>query len=352
MIQLILINLILIFLTIIQVRSQNFLNNFTLVSEANLETDKVIIGELIDFGVDINNNYIFVDALGKQALIFKNDGKFIQQLGGVGRGPGEYKQPISVSFDQYGNIYIVDNDLRRISKFDSKFSFIKSFIIESTHFVPGFMKIVSDKIYMDAYKENWKKNIPGIGDYIVVYSSNGKYLKSFYPVSNWANENNLGYFSKCSFDIDQKGNIYAVQSTEFIINVLDTNGLINFSFGKQPKYFKQPKPIDDLKSFFKKPQKDIEDFENSFTPIENLILTDDGFVIISVRIPEKLRGNRKEYVIEIYDSKGKHVVGNIETDYKLLCRDKDNNLYFLTKYEERDPSPPIYRIGKFKLVVK
>lgn len=339
-----------IFIQAKQANSQNFSNYFTMISEANLQTDKAIIGELIDFGVDVNNNYIFVDALAKQVLMFKNDGKFIKQLGRDGEGPGEFNQPKSVSFDEDGNIYIADNDLRRISKFDLKYSFINSFVIEGTHFVPRFIKFIGKNIYMNAFKADFK-NIGG-GDHIVVYKSNGKYIKSFYPVSDWASKNNLGYFSNCLFDSDQKGNIYAVQSAEFIINVLDTNGVLKYSFGKQPKYFKQPKPIDDLKAFFKKPQKEIEDFRNSFTPIENLILTKDGLVLISVRIPEKLRGNGKEYVIEIYDRNGKHLTGNIETDYKLLCSDKDNNLYFLTKVEERDPSPPIYRIGKFKLVLK
>ncbi len=351
MIQRILKYLFLIFLTFIQVKSQNFTNYFTLVTEANLETEKVIIGELIDFGVDVNNNYIFVDAVAKQVLMFKNDGKFIQQFGRVGKGPGEYEQPICVSFDKNGNIYIADNVLRRISKFSSNYSFINSFIIEGTHFVPRFMKFIGENIYMNAFKADFNK--PGSGDHIVVYRSNGKHIKSFYPVSKWASENNLGYFSDCSFDIDPKGNIYAVQSAEFIVNVLDTNGVIKFSFGKQPKYFKQPKPIKDLKSFMQKgTKKEKEDFRNSFTPIEKLILTNDGIVILSTKIPEKLRTSGKEYALEIYDLNGKHLAGNIETDYKLLCRDKDNNIYFLTKYEERDPSPPIYRIGKFKLRVQ
>ncbi len=55
----------------------------------------------------------------------------------------------------------------------------------------------NNKIYMNAYKENWEKNIPGVGDYIIAYSEKGKYLNSFYPVSKWARENNLGYFSQC-----------------------------------------------------------------------------------------------------------------------------------------------------------
>ncbi|MDI6786447.1 MAG: 6-bladed beta-propeller, partial [bacterium] len=291
-----------------------------------------------------------VDALAKQVLMFKNDGKFIKQLGRDGEGPGEFNQPKSVSFGEDGNIYIADNDLRRISKFDLKYSYINSFVIEGTHFVPRFITFIGKNIYMNAFKADF--NNIGCGDHIVVYKSNGKYLKSFYPVSKWTRENNLGYISTCSFDIDKKGNIYAVQSAEFIVNVLDTNGTIKFSFGNQPKYFKQPKPIDDLKSFFKKPQKDIEDFRNSFTPIENLILTNDGYLVMSIRIPEKIKGNGKEYILEIYNSNGKHLAGNIETDYKLLCKDNENNLYFLTKYEERDPSPPIYRIGKFKLLVK
>ncbi len=57
-------------------------------------------------------------------------------------------------------------------------------------------------------------------------------------------------------------------------------------------------------------------------------------------------------MLEIYKCNGYYVAGNIATNYKLLCKDKEYYLYFLTEYEERDPSPPIYKIGKYKLSLR
>ncbi len=91
--------------------------------------------------------------------------------------------------------------------------------------------------------------------------------------------------------MDDNGNIYAIQSCEFYINVLDTNGMLKRSFGNQPSYFKRPPPIRDLKSFMNKSQKENEEFFNSFTPVEKLILMNNEYVLISCRIPEKLRAD-------------------------------------------------------------
>jgi len=47
-----------------------------------------------------------------------------------GKGPGEFAQPVSFTIDREGNYYVLDEYLRRISRFDSRGRFVRSFIIE------------------------------------------------------------------------------------------------------------------------------------------------------------------------------------------------------------------------------
>lgn len=49
-----------------------------------------------------------------------------QTIGGPGTGDGQFKSPRGVAVDAAGNVYVVDTDLQRISVFDSKGKFVRS----------------------------------------------------------------------------------------------------------------------------------------------------------------------------------------------------------------------------------
>ncbi len=54
-----------------------------------------------------------------------------------------------------------------------------------------------------------------------------------------------------------------------------------------------------------------------------------------------------EYLIEFYDKNGVFLMGDFLTDYKLICKDKDdkNLLYFLLS-----ESPKIFVIGTYHVI--
>ena len=68
-----------------------------------LETnDKCLIGEL--FSYDISKNYILVCCnQTKTVYLFKRDGSFVRQIGGLGQGPGEHLGVNDVFIDEDKN---------------------------------------------------------------------------------------------------------------------------------------------------------------------------------------------------------------------------------------------------------
>lgn len=55
-----------------------------------LETNSQCVIAVIDKIIVHNNHFYILDRKGKQILVFDNDGKYIQKVGAIGKGPGEY----------------------------------------------------------------------------------------------------------------------------------------------------------------------------------------------------------------------------------------------------------------------
>lgn len=50
-----------------------------------------------------------------------------------------------------------------------------------------------------------------------------------------------------------------------------------------------------------------------------------------------IKGFDKKYVIDIWDKEGNFIAWEIQTDYKLLCKNKDDYLYFLIYTDVEEP---------------
>ncbi len=343
-------SLLILTLTIFANEIKEFPDFFQNIIQFSLQTKNLEVGMLGDLEKDLEGNFIFIDWKIRRIFVFNKDGKFTKVLGERGQGPGEFQLARSVVTDKEGKIYIADSLARRISIFNEKGNYITSFIISGGHWVPSIMKIGSKKeIYMGGYQENFEK--PFTGTWIHKYSSKGKYLKSIYPTNKVARGQVVAYYSNCSFDIDEDDYLYAVQATEYKIYKYDSNGKLMKTFGKVPSYFREPQKFPPPKKWQLLPRKEQEKLRRSWTHLKNLILIKNKFLLLVLEMNNLVKGFDKKYVIDIYDKHGNFIVGGIKTDYKLLCKDKDDNLYFLiyTDEEEALEKVPQYIIGKYWL---
>ncbi|MGH3056227.1 MAG: 6-bladed beta-propeller, partial [Gaiellaceae bacterium] len=67
--------------------------------------------------VDPSGNVYVVDYGNHRIEIFSNDGVYLGQFGGMGRGPGQFLGPIGIAIDANGFIYVADANNNRIQKF-------------------------------------------------------------------------------------------------------------------------------------------------------------------------------------------------------------------------------------------
>ena len=95
--------------------------------------------------IDHSKLYVWVaDAGNNRIQKFDGNGKFLLQFGRPAGtrapyNPGEFKTPMGVAVDSYGNIWVADTGCHRIQKFDEEGNFILEFGQEGWG---------SDKFYM------------------------------------------------------------------------------------------------------------------------------------------------------------------------------------------------------------
>ena len=80
--------------------------------------------EPIGITVDQAGNVYVADVRNSRIQKFTPNGKFILQWGREGEGEGEFQKPVGVALDGEGKVYVIDYDLDRIQVFSSEGNFL------------------------------------------------------------------------------------------------------------------------------------------------------------------------------------------------------------------------------------
>jgi DNA-binding beta-propeller fold protein YncE len=75
----------------------------------------------------ISGNFVVSDQFNNRVQILTPDGQPIRVIGGLGSGPSEFIQPISVKVDEADNIFVTDSVNSRIQVFDKDGTFLTQF---------------------------------------------------------------------------------------------------------------------------------------------------------------------------------------------------------------------------------
>lgn len=246
--------------------------------------------------------------------IFSDQGKFVRELGRQGQGPGEYLNPVSIDISRNGDIWVADYGGNRINIYSEDFKFVRS-IIGKTRLL-HYLNINSrDEIYM--YRSSANPLRPSTADTIFRYDIEGRKIASFAPFPKEALE--VKFWSvQDGIAIDKDDFIYEINPLYYRIRKFSSQGELKTSFSRKTKIFK---------IIAKEGERPII--------VYGPFVLEKGLVMAHVN-----------KFLEIYDTDGNFIVGEIPFPQKIICAFK-NSLYTEVwdegDEEEVQPNPKIIR---------
>ena len=136
----------------VSIDSQAYLSEIAQkVDKVELETtDNSLIREIRN--VEMMNNHYFVNhgVFSTEVLMFDNNGRFVKQIGAIGRGPGEYTALTQIAVDTENQTLFV-NTRQGIMIFDTDGSFVQTINLR----LPTFMLVHNKQLYcLNSYSES------------------------------------------------------------------------------------------------------------------------------------------------------------------------------------------------------
>jgi hypothetical protein len=308
------------------------------------ENNQVMISFVQDMDIDNEGNIWIIDWDTSQLYRFDKMGSSTSLIATSGQGPGELSLPQSI-FILNDNIFVA-NFATRITKFNSEGSYINSFIPIDGHFPTSCIAVNKEGyIFIGGLKRRGNGNNLR-GEMIHKYSPEGEYIKSFCPVDEKVRRLGLGRYCSIHFDLDEKDNIYAVQSVNYKIEVYDKDGNLKQKFGEKQEYYKEPKL---LTPKMERDQEKMADYRKNFTYVKDLLISDWLLVVQSKNFLGE-NGDIPRYFIDIYETKSRKLLaGGIESAMNLYNL-KNGKFYFFKALEGEEPGDiqSIVEIWSFK----
>jgi DNA-binding beta-propeller fold protein YncE len=180
-------------------RVQKFSENGQFLNQFKFDNEKGVIST--PYGIAISKfNEIYLTNAEPSNLImrFNENGKLIRYWGEYGKRNGEFDNPLGITIDEEGNVYIADNKNHRIQKFNREGTFLMKWGHKSD--MPG------NFIYPRgiAYKNNQiyvsETDIPRVQ----IFNKNGKYLGKI------KTEPHVPFHRPTGMAFDQNNHLYLV----------------------------------------------------------------------------------------------------------------------------------------------
>ncbi len=276
---------------------------FRIVSETELLTTvECPIAHITDMAVDSDSSFIIADGWQSRGVyFFWPDGKFVQELGEKGQGPGEYANPVSVEIGRDGEIWISDFGNNRISIYSRDLRYKRQIVLKPR--ILYYLHLNSkNEIYMYRSQANPLK--PDTSDTIFRYDEQGNKIASFAPfpkealkVKFWAGQDGM--------TIGKEDFIYEMNPLFYNIRKFSPRDELVTSFSRKTGLFKVIT-------------------EEGKTPIivYGPFYLEEGLVIAKVN----------EH-LEIYDTHGDFIVGELPFAQRILG--VQGNRLYAEHWEER-----------------
>lgn len=188
-----------------------------------LETSKECLIGHIDILISYKDRFFILDKfISKSVMAFNAQGNFINKIGALGQGPGEFLNPAHMAIDPYKDqILMYDNLKKCILSYDLDGNYLQSINLEFR--IDAFDVIFPDKIalYYNYYGNENIRMLPKHNIHVV--NERGKVIKKYFNRENSIKPNHSGinHFShqnnKLLFNASFDNNILEYTENGFLI---------------------------------------------------------------------------------------------------------------------------------------
>jgi len=286
--------------------------------------DNHLISEVKKIKVN-GDNIIVCDARGKQLLVFKREGIYMNSIGKVGSGPGEFNRLTNFDITQNDEVILLDAANLRVSYFEIYGKYKKSFKV-----YPNFR--IASSIKGGFYLYNPAGGGIASGSVVQEYNEEGKMIKSFCPP--FFTFPAMGGNIEC----DNYDNIFIIHPTVYKIIKYFTEKDTFEVFGNISEFY-QPIVIE------KNKLPSIDNLNNS-TPLKK-VLVNEYYIIVEID-----KGKPKTKWLDIYDNGGKIIYSGIRMYPYLSIGDIDNgNRIYFIKYPKPKKNSSLFELEDYEIII-
>lgn len=185
-----------------------------------LETkDQSIFGKIDKVIIKDKFIFIFDETYAKAVLVFDINGKFLNQIGKMGNGPGEYAKlsDIDISYEN-NQIVLYDLNNRKLIFFDFNGKFINEILLKSNYGMT--FSIINSKLFAFFLH----RHIKGNNDELIIVNEHGEKVNSQFQIKN---KEELLIFANSHYFARSNDKIYIIPSYYDEIYKIHNDGSLN-----------------------------------------------------------------------------------------------------------------------------
>ena len=287
------------------------------------------------FLIPSQNHIFIVNPIMKNIIIVDLTGKVFKIFGSDGEGPGEFRNIISACTDELGNLYLFDNILGRVSKFNNEGVFLSFFVVKALNQYIRHIVAYNHNIYFHHAPTNDYKSfvtkfdsLGNSNNFILNTNNNYKFFYERGFLDGYLISNDSGYIYET--------NIYDLSIKKFS----DKETRIFNTQIKNYKFLTPTKTSDyNLLS---------DNYHNSIIPLKLYLIKKNKILLKELLIPS-YNFKKVKRVMNIFDASGTFL-GEINLDEQHDFDTSDGTYLF----KIIDPSlyPPIYKIIKKPFIIR
>ncbi|MEX0909336.1 MAG: 6-bladed beta-propeller [Gemmatimonadaceae bacterium] len=132
-------------------------------------------GRVMSATLDSRGRVLVADDRRHRIAVFGADGRFVQAIGRLGRGPGEFQSPWIVAVDASDSVFVWDTEQSRISVFDPGLTFRRSFRVPPQWLITTLKFLPTGDLLVAAYARGERFGIR-------ILDREGNSVRAFGPV--------------------------------------------------------------------------------------------------------------------------------------------------------------------------